>query len=362
MWRGAAARVRFDLHDGLEVICRGHLDVYAPRGSYQLIIEDIEPRGHRGVGTGPAATAREAGPGGAVRPGPQAAAAAVRAADRRGDQSDGRGHPRFPPGARPAVARGRRAGRAGPRAGRRGRRRKSPPPSRPSSTGLAHARSIASVVTRGGGSLEDLWAFNEEPVVRAIAASRIPVVSAIGHEIDVTLSDLVADVRALTPSEAAELVAPAAEELLAGLRQVQKRLAAAVRSAARGGPVAARCGRAAHVFRRPYQRIYDLARRLDELGRARSRADAAAAAARPAAGSTGAAARLESLSPLAVLGRGYSLTQRTADGRRDPRRRRSCARRANHHPLRPRAGRQPRRTGGAVIRGQAAFNRPFQAG
>ena len=87
------------------------------------------------------------------------------------------------------------------------------------------------VVTRGGGSMEDLWAFNEEPVVRAIAASRIPVISAVGHEIDVTLSDLAADVRALTPSEAAELVAPAAEELVADLRQVQRRMAAALRCA-----------------------------------------------------------------------------------------------------------------------------------
>ena len=85
------------------------------------------------------------------------------------------------------------------------------------------------VVTRGGGSLEDLWAFNEEAVVRAIHASRIPVISAIGHEINVTLSDLVADVRALTPSEAAELVAPAAEDILARFRQTEKRLSAALR-------------------------------------------------------------------------------------------------------------------------------------
>jgi exodeoxyribonuclease VII large subunit len=169
------------------------------------------------------------------------------------------------------------------------------------------------VVTRGGGSLEDLWSFNEEIVVRAIAASQIPVVSAVGHEIDVTLADLAADVRALTPSEAAELVAPEEAELVAGLRQYQQRLAAALRGRASAARSRLDALAAHRVFRRPYQYVHDLGRRLDELElrsnrairthlkHARGQADAAAA-------------RLESLSPLAVLGRGYSLTWRTDDG------------------------------------------------
>ena len=121
------------------------------------------------------------------------------------------------------------------------------------------------VVGRGGGSLEDLWAFNEEPVIRAIHASRIPVISAVGHEIDVTLSDLVADVRALTPSDAALRVAPAADEIAAALQVCQRRLTTALRSMAGQARTRLETIENRRAFRRPFDRVHDLMQRMDEL-------------------------------------------------------------------------------------------------
>jgi exodeoxyribonuclease VII large subunit len=164
------------------------------------------------------------------------------------------------------------------------------------------------VVGRGGGSLEDLWSFNEEAVVRAIAASRIPTVSAVGHEIDVTLADLAADVRALTPSEAAERVVPSAEELTSRLRSHRERLLGAVsrRLTMLRTQLSGLAGQ--RTFRRPFELVHDRSRRTDELAmRANSLmwrllTDRVSSTARLAG-------KLDSLSPLAVLGRGYSITQ-----------------------------------------------------
>ena len=167
------------------------------------------------------------------------------------------------------------------------------------------------IVGRGGGSLEDLWAFNDERVARAIVASRVPVVSAVGHEIDFTISDLVADRRAPTPTAAAAMVVPDQRDLSAWLDRTTLALRLAVRRQIRGQRE--RLAAQAQHLRDPRQVLKTLQLRLDELSERAvhaitSRIRFAEQRLR------GGAERLQALSPLAVLQRGYSIARRVEDG------------------------------------------------
>jgi exodeoxyribonuclease VII large subunit len=310
IWRGVANRLRFDLEDGLQVVCCGDIDVYPPRGGYQLVIRQIEPRGLGALQQ-------------ALRKLQQKLAA-----EGLFDPQHKQPLPRFP--RRLAVITSPTG--AAVRDFLEVLRQRwqgvdvlvipTKVQGEGASTEIARAIALANrlqppldvlVVTRGGGSIEDLWCFNEEPVVRAIFASRVPVVSAIGHEIDVTLSDLVADVRALTPTEAAQRVVPAADEIVVVLKHCHSRLQSALgmRAASARARLDALADR--HVFRRPLERIRDLERRLDQwpLRATRAIQQSLRAARQQVMVRSG---QLESLSPLRVLARGYSLTQREIDG------------------------------------------------
>jgi exodeoxyribonuclease VII large subunit len=215
------------------------------------------------------------------------------------------------------------------------------------------------IVARGGGSLEDLWAFNEEMVARAIYASKVPVISAVGHEIDYTIADFVADVRAPTPSAAAELVVRNKSELHAGLQVVAQRLERAIQHRLESSRARLEACQQRRVLKDPWAPLRTTEQHLDELnGRltraihvslyraqeALERGEAAIAHLRPlslvrllhtrltaleqcliaAQGEqvhhqrdalARLTATLQALSPLAVLARGYSICRHQADGR-----------------------------------------------
>jgi len=310
MWRNTAQKLRFDLRDGLEVLAVGPIEVYEARGTYQLVIRELLPRG--------------------IGPLELAFRQLQEKLAREGlfDASRKRPIPQFP--RRIAIVTSPTGAAIRDMLQVIGRRWKGasivilPVPVQ----GAQAAGEIAAalrrvgdlpevdvVITgRGGGSLEDLWAFNEEIVARAIAACPVPVISAVGHEIDVTIADFVADRRALTPSEAGELVVPNGPEISAWLADVEERMRRNLfrKADQLRGVLADLVER--RVLARPFDLVHDRSRTIDDLDLRLSRAirqQVAASTSRVAAVTS----TLHALSPLAVLARGYSVT-RDAESRR----------------------------------------------
>jgi len=309
IWRGVANRLKFKAEDGLAVVACGNIGVYEPRGNYQLVISHMEPKGIGALQLAFEQLKQKLGEEGlfdlerkkplpafprtiGVVTSPDGAAIRdiVNILNRR--------WPRFHLILRPARVQGDEA---------------------PAeiAEGIADLNRLGGIdvmiVGRGGGSLEDLWAFNEEIVARAIFASEIPVVSAVGHEIDFTISDFVADVRAATPSEAAELIVPVFEEIEGALGEYQARIVLALRTRAEEIRQRLRTIEQSYALRQPLDRVRQLQQRTDELGqRVLMSADRFVQAQQERL--KGIAGKLESLSPLAVLSRGYSVTTLAGTG------------------------------------------------
>jgi exodeoxyribonuclease VII large subunit len=349
MFRGVAGKITFKLADGLQVLAGGDLSVYDRRGQYQIIVTQLLPKGLGTLQLAFEQLKQKLAAEGLFDPARKkplpvlprrlgVVTSPTGAAIRDFLNILGRRYPNLPVIIHPVRVQG---------------------------TGAAeeiaaaiddfNARDLVDViiVTRGGGSLEDLWAFNEEIVARALARSRLPTISAVGHEIDFTIADFVADLRAPTPSAAAELVVKSKDEFTRLLRQHQQRLDHDLRyrlAEARRRLADCRLRQPDELVRQYQQRVDDLAHRLDQatggvLADYRNRCATAAGKLQLLTPQTfvrelrqrlatqherltahvhrywqttghrfqTVAGKLELLSPRSTLARGYSIT-RTADG------------------------------------------------
>ena len=305
VFRNSASRIKFELKDGMEVISFGSITVYEPRGQYQLIINKIEPKGigalqlafqqlkeklekeglfdsaHKkplpfipqkiGIVTSPT--------GAAIKD-------ILNIIDRRFANVEILIYP--------VKVQGEGAAQEIAEA----------------ITGLNSDSDIDVIIAgRGGGSMEDLWAFNEEVVARSIYSSRIPIISAVGHEIDITIADLVADKRALTPSEAGELVVPRKDLLIEKIEKFKARLLQSLTGKLRLSKEKLVIIGNSYAMKQPFDRLNRWQQRLDELAQ-RLNLKITHALNTEREKLSGIAGKLESLSPLNVLKRGYAITTR----------------------------------------------------
>jgi len=316
MFRSASSRLKFTVEDGMMVLCRGGISVYGKRGQYQLYVDSVEPRGQGALQQAfeqlktrlaaeglfdeekkrplpylPVKVGVVTSPTGA------AIKDIIKVARRRFANIEMMIKPVRVQGdeAKDEIALAIEEFNEYNRSLREGKTDE-------------HEVDVL-IVGRGGGSLEDLWPFNEEKVARAIRASEIPVVSAVGHQIDFTISDFAADMRAPTPSAAAEIVLPVRDELSGRLDRYRDRLKAAV--ARKVGVMEKEVDslRNAYVLRAPANVFLRLGQQVDDLI-ASATSNVRHTIELKGTGVSAVAGKLRALSPVAVLERGYSITFR----------------------------------------------------
>lgn len=307
LFRSSQRFLKFTLQHGMQVVCRGRLGVYEQRGEYQLILEYVEPKGvgalqlafeqlkqklereglfdrdhKKGLPILPRRIGLITSPtGAAIRD-------MLRVIKRR--------HPRVHIMLYPVPVQGADAPAA-----------------------LCEALEYFNreqnidvvIMGRGGGSLEDLWAFNDEAVARAVYASAVPVISAVGHETDYTIVDFVADLRAPTPSAAAEMVVKTEESFRDFIRTRESRIIQHMKH--RVEQLQSRLRESLRVLGDPRRRLEQTAQRMDELSR-RMAATLSHRLHRERDRLTAATTGLDHLNPLAILSRGYSISRSEPSG------------------------------------------------
>lgn len=308
-FRGRSTGLRFRPEDGMKVIARGQVSIYEVSGEYQLYVEELHPAGQGDLAVAFEQLKKQLAAEGLFEPerkrpipflprvigvvtSPSGAAFRDIVSVLR------RRHPNVHVLLAPAIVQGDEG-----------------PPSVVAAIQRLNNRPEVDVliVGRGGGSLEELWTFNDERVARAIAASRIPVISAVGHETDFTIADFVADKRAPTPSAAAEMAVPERAALVAEIERARQRLGMAMRKRIEGSRQQLGFLLRSAALSRPHDRLNQWRQQLDELQhRAALAVRNACRAERQALFRL--AGKLDSLSPLATLARGYALCRLPESG------------------------------------------------
>lgn len=302
LFRSSQRFLKFTLQHGIQVICRARVGVYEPRGEYQLVVDYIEPKGIGALQLAfeqLKARLEKEGLFDLARKKPLPLlprrigliTSPTGAAIRDMLRVISRRHPNMHIIIYPVPVQG--------------------PEAAPSIVeAIRHFNGAKTadvlIVGRGGGSLEDLWAFNEESVARAIFGSAIPVISAVGHETDYTISDFVADLRAPTPSAAAEMVVESEAAFRESIGSIEARLSRSMRQSLERARASVRAH--SRLLGDPRRTLETLSQRVDELVH-RSAVALLHLLRRDRARLQTAAAGLEHLNPLGVLSRGFSITR-----------------------------------------------------